>query len=539
MMNINSLHIRVSLAVAAAALVLVLGSSFLFYKNSYEDSLANSQRSVQQLMATLRPPAAIAAYVGNRELAQQVVSGLVQNDILVGARILANNELLGAAGKLSGEAAEVSLALVSPFDEQEQVGSLMAVPNLALIALRARDAALAATASLAALAVVVALLVMMMVYWMMSRPLARLSTSLHRIVPGDGRRLAAMQRSDEIGLLVSDINSLLGTVEKMLDEERQLRHRVEQLENRFRSLFEDSSAGIFLVGEQGQLVTANPAFYQLTGLQEPAAAGHNLLDQVFCDPLQVQALVRLALISKRPCSADLRLLARPQDKGEERWIHCIFSPAGLGNQQHNTVEGVMYDITQRKKAEEHTRTLAETDSLTGLANRQAVETCLAQLFAQGDGEAFALLMLDLDRFKYINDSYGHDAGDKVLRVVAERLQRQVRDSDLVARLGGDEFLLLLKHTDQAGVAERIARQILAAQAEPIEVQPGQREVVGMSIGIALYPAHGDNPLSLRKHADQALYSVKRRGKNAYALYSPEGDLPNTPEGGLPGALAGG
>lgn len=536
MMNINSLHIRVSLAVAAAALVLVLGSSLLFYKNSYEDSLINSQRSVLQLMETLRPPAAIAAYVGNRELAQQVVGGLVQNDILVGARILANNELLGAAGKAPGDAgrAEVRLVLVSPFDEQEQVGSLMVVPNLALIALRARDAALAATASLAALAVVVALLVMIMVYWMMSRPLARLSTSLHRIVPGDGKRLAAMQRSDEIGLLVSDINSLLGTVEKMLDEERQLRHRVEQLENRFRSLFEDSSAGIFLVSEQGQLVTANPAFYQLTGLQEPAAAGHNLLGQVFCDPLQVQALVRLALISKRPCSADLRLVARPQDKGEERWIHCIFSPAGLGNQQHNTVEGVMYDITQRKKAEEHTRTLAETDSLTGLANRQAVETCLAQLFAQGNSEGFALLMLDLDRFKYINDSYGHDAGDKVLRVVAERLEHQVRDTDLVARLGGDEFLLLLKHTDQAEVAERIARQILAAQAEPIEVQPGQQEVVGMSIGIALYPVHGDNPLSLRKHADQALYSVKRRGKNAYALYTPEAP-PAAPQSGSPEA----
>jgi diguanylate cyclase (GGDEF)-like protein/PAS domain S-box-containing protein len=521
------LHIRVSLNVAAAALVVVLLSSYFFYHNSYKDSFAQSERSVQQLLETVRAPAAISAYVGNRELAQQVVGGLTQNDIVAGAQILANREIIGMEGKHPDEALEqdlVSLKLVSPFDETETVGELLVVPNISLIALRARDAALATTASLATLAVVVALLVLIMVYWMMTRPLTTLSNNLHNITPGDGNRLNAlgMHRSNEIGLLVSDINSLLNTVEKMLGEERELRHRVEQLETRFRGIFEDSSAGIFLITEQGQLVTANPAFFAMIGLEnihEQNLSEENLITQVFLDKQQAQSLIQLALISKRPCSADLRIAGA--DAEQHRWVHCIFSPAG--NQHHsNTVEGVMYDVTQRKKAEERTRELAEKDSLTGLANRQSAEVILNQLISQSAimKKNFSIMMIDLDRFKHINDTYGHDAGDQVLRIIADRLRKQVRDTDMVARLGGDEFFILLKETDNPIVEKRIALQILEAQTTPIEVQPGIYEKIGLSIGIAHYPEHGDNETTLRKHADQALYSVKRRGKNSYALYDP-------------------
>lgn len=526
-MNIKSLHIRVSLSVAAAALLVVMLSSYFFYKNSYQDSFAQSERSVQQLLETVRAPAAIAAYVGNRELAQQVVAGLTQNDIVVGAQILANQEIIGLEGKRPAEGEEkdlVSLKLVSPFDETEFVGELLVVPNVSLIALRARDAAMATTASLATLAVVVALLVLIMVYWMMTRPLTRLSSNLHRITPGDGNRLdvLGMHRSNEIGLLVSDINSLLGTVEKMLGEERELRHRVEQLENRFRGIFEDSSAGIFLITGQGQLVTANPAFFAMINSDQSNDNNlpiENLTQEVFLDHQQAQSLIRLALISKRPCSADLRIASTT--KGQHRWVHCIFSPAG-GELHSNTVEGVMYDVTQRKEAEERTRELAEKDGLTGLTNRQTAESILNQLITQSaiTKKGFAIMMIDLDRFKYINDTYGHDAGDQVLRTVADRLRKRVRDTDVVARLGGDEFFIILKETDNPIAEKRIALQILEAQAAPIEVQEGVHEKIGISIGIAHYPEHGDNDMTLRKHADQALYTVKRRGKNSYAIYDP-------------------
>lgn len=530
-MNIKSLHIKVSLSVAAAALFVVVLSSQFFYQRSYENSFNDSKRSVQQLLETVQTTAAIAAYVGNREMAQQVVSGLTQNDIVVGATIIANNEIIGQGGKTSADTHQslISISLSAPFDEKEIVGQLAVVPNIPLIALRARDSAMATAMGLAAQAAVVALLVLILVYWMMTRPLSHLSGRLHRITPGDGNRLDvnSLHRGDEIGLLTGDINALLHTVESMLEEERQLRHRVELLETRFRGIFEDSSAGIFLVHEQGTLLTANHAFFLLTGLNEQQqrdSADDNIIQRVFFDHEQAGSLIKLSLVSKRPHSADLRI--RTDNDEQAHWVHCIFSPAG--NAQHGaTVEGVMYDVTQRKYSEERTRELAEKDSLTGLSNRSAAESALAELIRQppiGNCE-FAVMMIDLDRFKFINDTYGHDAGDKVLVTVATRLRKLVRDSDVVARLGGDEFLLILNHSGNLGMVKRIAQKILDAQQVPIEVQPGVMEKLGMSIGIALYPEHGDNPLSLRKHADQAMYAVKRQGKNNYAIYNPD-EVPN-------------
>ena len=191
-MNIKSLHIKVSLSVAAGALLVVLLSSQFFYQRDYEKSFAESERSVLQLLETVQTTASIAAYVGNRELAQQVVTGLTKNDIVVGATITANKEIIGQDGKTARETRQklISIPLVAPFDEKEIVGELSVVPNAPLIALRARDSAMSTALGLAVQSTLVALLVLILVYWLMTRPLSTLSGSLHRITPGDGSRLA-------------------------------------------------------------------------------------------------------------------------------------------------------------------------------------------------------------------------------------------------------------------------------------------------------------------------------------------------------------
>lgn len=528
-LKLKSLHVKVSLAVATAALLIMLVFSYFFYQRIYESSLAESEKSVQQLLETVSATAGISAYVINKELAQEVVSGLTKNDIVIGAEITANGVRIGAEGKLvNGDGPSFArLKLTAPFDQKETVGELAVLTNIPLIAKRARDAALVTTFSLAAQAAVIGILVLILVYLMMTRPLSSVSSRLHNIIPGDGNRLEIQNKhkSDEIGLLVNDINSLLSTVENMLQEERQLRHRVELLEHRFRGIFEDSSAGIFLVREDGTMVTANPAFFKLTGKfagLEDVAPDTNIILETFLIPDQARGLIKLAIVSQRPCSCDLKISSVNNDE-KDRWVHCIFSPAGE-DQSHPVVEGVMYDITQRKLAEDITRELAEKDSLTGLANRQAAEFALRELTTNAlqTGAGFVVMLIDLDRFKFINDTYGHDAGDWVLKKVAERLHRRVRSSDIVARLGGDEFLVILTQTENRTRVKELAEKLLADQQQVMEVQPGFFETVAMSIGIAFYDKKEDNEMTIRKHADQAMYAVKRNGKNGYAIYSSMG-----------------
>jgi diguanylate cyclase (GGDEF)-like protein len=544
--NFRSLHIQVSLSVALGALLVMTISASFFYKLNYKKSLSESDRSIQQLLKTVSTTAAIAAYVGNKELAQDVVTGLTKNDIVLSAQIQTKNGIIGFQGSQPDplEKNHISLALTAPFDETEIVGEITVTSNQSLILQRAESSAKTIAASLAAQATIVALLVSLLVYWMITRPLVSLSKRLHLIVPGDRERLNVIRRhhQNEIGLLIGDINLLLHTVDKMLEDERQLRRKVEMLEHRFRSIFEDSSAGIFLVHEDGELITANPAFYKLIAQEthpeistHPEASTHpetsspeaftnsmNIFTKVFVEPEQGRSLVKLALISQRPSSCDLEIVRGRTE--QTLWVHCIFSPAG-DEQQSVVVEGVMYDITERKQSEERNRELAEKDALTGLANRQAVELVIKDLIRvrPEKNAVFTIMLIDLDRFKYVNDTYGHDAGDWVLKVVAERLRLRVRQSDIVARIGGDEFLILLRRTDNLERVKEIAKLILEEQQKTIEVQPGFHEAIGMSIGIAQYSAKEDTELSIRKHADQAMYTVKRLGKNGYAIYNANGD----------------
>ncbi len=183
--------------------------------------------------------------------------------------------------------------------------------------------------------------------------------------------------------------------------------------------------------------------------------------------------------------------------------------------------GFFKDLTETVAAHKRIEELAFSDALTGLPNRvmltERIEFALAM--AQRHQSIFALLFLDLDRFKQINDSLGHLFGDRVLVDVAERLKTCVRQVDTVARLGGDEFVVLLNQTDARG-AETIARRVLEVLAEPF-VLDGMAFSVTASIGIALYPNDGDTMNDLIKNADAAMYRVKERGRAGLRFYQPQ------------------
>ena len=184
--------------------------------------------------------------------------------------------------------------------------------------------------------------------------------------------------------------------------------------------------------------------------------------------------------------------------------------------------GVARDITERKLSEERIRYLANHDGLTALPNRHLFSEILNNTIkvSERHKHQFAVMFIDLDRFKNINDTLGHEAGDQLLQEIARRVRETLRPSDTVARLGGDEFVVLLPEIPSVDDAGNVARKLLAAIIQPMRIH-GQELRVSASIGVCLFPEHARDEQALMKSADIAMYSAKENGKNAFCVFSEE------------------
>src|SRR3954451_1759401 len=216
---------------------------------------------------------------------------------------------------------------------------------------------------------------------------------------------------------------------------------------------------------------------------------------------------------------------------EHRILHCDGSirwvwerGTGVADDQGRpiAIEGIVQDITERRLDQVRIEHQANYDTLTGLANRSLLQDRLQQalLTAASSGQRLAVAFVDLDRFKFINDSLGHHVGDELLKAVAARLKTCVRECDTVARLGGDEFVLLINgHTGPEHVSQMMEK-MLAAVAQPWIIQQGEF-LISCSIGVALHPDDGEEALTLLKHADSAMYRAKDNGRNNFQFFTRE------------------
>ena len=308
------------------------------------------------------------------------------------------------------------------------------------------------------------------------------------------------------GATVADRVLILGSDITGLQRETALFERVQELAQIGGWEWNRSSDALYLTGESLRILRRS----------EPPAS---MADLLACLVDEDRRQLRKTLKAIRGDTGfDLELRGQSTDEAPF-WVRMIGEPDPL-DPSGCRLTGTLQDISEVKRAEQALRTRAQTDALTGLYNREAILDLVKARLKSGARPGLALLYIDLDRFKLVNDVLGHDAGDQLLTEVAERLRAAVGDEGMIARFGGDEFLVACALADDHDRPERLARRIL--QALSIPVQLGKTEFnVTASIGIAHAPRDGRTPKRLIQSADMAMYASKRRQHAGYLVYAPE------------------
>ena len=297
---------------------------------------------------------------------------------------------------------------------------------------------------------------------------------------------------------------------------------LEHAELRYRHIFEHASEGIFQTTREGQYLAANPALARIYGYATPQALMADLSDiehRLYVSAGRREVFHRLMKAQGQVLNFESEVFRRD---GTRIWIsenaHVVLSPQG----EFLCYEGTVQNITERRRYQEQLERQANHDQLTGLPNRVLLGDRIAQGIAQASRQGYflALVFIDLDNFKYINDSLGHAAGDELLKVIATRLTGCLRSADTVARLGGDEFVLVINDHYRSSSVISLLERVLKDIGRPVML--GGREFhVGASLGVAMYPSDGDDAQILLKHADVAMYAAKNRGRNNFQFFTRE------------------
>ncbi len=535
-------------------------SSYFISQSLREREQSQAIRTLNEVLETVQSTASIAAFTNDQQLAGEVIQGLLRNSDILLVTIVSGEVVLAHGGRpvakvLTPEqsllsepnvqanklvnnlwwllesnpsppnliANPLSKPLASPFNKNEIIGKITLQADWPAIEARVKQTTRDTLYLLLAEMLVVVLSVAAVMVFLVIRPIKKISDRLHQIEPELGSRISVPEGHEktEIGRLVGDVNELTGRLMTLLESEREMQRQHEVAQRKYQNLFDHAASGIFVADREGRLDSFNRAFSELIwrsrlGEQE----NPSLFDAAWSRPDLIKSLLVLSLqqeTSGRIASDDFLLLGQ---RGDERWLSIAVTAPGDGN-----LQGTVTDVTARKREEMQARRLASLDALTGFSNRQGLLEAITQFSARDNAQAsFALLMLNLDGFKHINESMGLPAGDEVLRVVAERIREFIKPGDHPARIGGDEFVLLLDHTSPESQFDLRLNQVFGLLQQPhsIVTLEGTRAIsIRASAGVAFYPKDGTNAHQLLRSAELALMSARSAGSHSYHCFDPQ------------------
>jgi len=377
--------------------------------------------------------------------------------------------------------------------------------------------------------IIIAFFVSLVVHRKLTRPIQKLTDSFTTIdpsVPETMKMLAIKQgKQDEIGKLTQGINSLMQELRMTISNERALRRKTQKLESKFRLIFEQASAGICLLDEQNMITTFNPAFKHYFTVTDAEKLATLHFPSLVNDVDRLQELLIDIRAEKKHAKNTLDIECRIGNK--TIWLHCLFAKLAEQRRVHRETEGslievILHDVTERAEREFKTRFEADHDPLTGLLNRRSGEEHLTIALRDciKHHQCLVLMMIDLDKFKPINDTYGHETGDKVLLEIARRLKHRFnQENDICIRLGGDEFIVAqqINTYDKSTVNDQ-AITMLKELKQDIYISQDRTCAVGASIGIAVGPEDGAELHELMINVDKMLYHVKENGRGQIEFY---------------------
>ena len=357
--------------------------------------------------------------------------------------------------------------------------------------------------------------------WVMAgriaRPITRISQAAEHIAAGELLYdVPAKQGDDEVAHLSTAIHNMV----QELTREIAQRRKAEEGLRLSAKVFENNSEAIMITDADHNIVSVNRAFSEITGYAEAEVIGKN--PRLLASGRQTKEFYQTfyeSLDSKDQWRGEIWNKRKDGEVFPE-WV----TVSALRDEQGLITHfiAIYLDITERKKEEERIQYLANYDVLTGLPNRYLLNDRLEQTItaAQRHQTQMAVLFIDLDHFKNINDSLGHDVGDELLRMVSQRLRSCLRRSDTIARQGGDEFVALLEDLHSEDEVTFIAEKMIASLLEQFTVGNYKLSITP-SIGVSVYPDDGDTAVQLLRNADLAMYRAKNTGRNRFEYYKPE------------------